>query len=116
MIEAVAGPLEGAPRQVRRHWSNDFKAQAVAETVQPGASVSAVARRLGVDPSQLFTWRRIARQKAMSLPSKAEKGQQPAQALPSSTVDIIIGDAVIRTGAEIDEAHLARVIRAVRSA
>ncbi|WP_245505992.1 hypothetical protein [Rhizobium sullae] len=52
----------------------------------------------------------------MSLPSKAEKGQQPAQALPSSTVDIIIGDAVIRTGAEIDEAHLARVIRAVRSA
>nr|WP_245505842.1 transposase [Rhizobium sullae] len=46
--------------------------------MQPGANVSAVARRLGVDPSQSFTWRRIARQKAMSLRSKAEKGQQPA--------------------------------------
>lgn len=56
IIEAVAGLLEGAPRQMWRHRSSDFKAQAVAETVQPGASVSAVARGLGVDPSQLFTW------------------------------------------------------------
>lgn len=57
MIEAVAGRLEGAPREVRR-WSDEFKAQAVAESMEPGASVSAVARRIGIDPSQLFTWRR----------------------------------------------------------
>ncbi|WP_084797090.1 transposase [Rhizobium mongolense] len=56
IIEAAAGLLEGPPRQMWRHRSSDFKAQAVAETVQPGASVSVVARGLGVDPSQLFTW------------------------------------------------------------
>jgi len=33
-----------------------------------------------------------------------------------SCIEIVIGDAVIRAGAEIDEAHLVRVIRAVRAA
>jgi len=117
MIEAVAGPLEGAPRQVRRQWSDEFKAQAIAETIQPGASVSAIARRIGVDPSQLFTWRRNARLRAAALPANKTAGLLPT---PSSNnysgVDIIIGDAVIRTAAETDEAHLVRVIRAVRSA
>ncbi|THK33353.1 IS66 family insertion sequence element accessory protein TnpB, partial [Ensifer sp. MPMI2T] len=28
----------------------------------------------------------------------------------------VIGDAVVRAGADVDEAHLQRVIRAVRSA
>ncbi|NTF53052.1 transposase [Agrobacterium rhizogenes] len=82
MIEAVAGPVEGAPRQVRRQWSDEFKAQAVAETMQPGASVSAVARRIGVDPSQLFTWRRNARLRAAALPANETAGLLPT---PSSS-------------------------------
>ncbi|MBY5592840.1 transposase [Rhizobium leguminosarum] len=40
MIEAVPERLEGAPRQFRRRWSDDFKARAVAEAMEPGASVS----------------------------------------------------------------------------
>ncbi|WOS66911.1 CocE/NonD family hydrolase (plasmid) [Sinorhizobium fredii GR64] len=58
MIEAVADRLEGAPRQLHRRWSDEFKARAVAETLEPGASVSAIAHRLGIHPSQLFGWRR----------------------------------------------------------
>jgi transposase len=33
-----------------------------------------------------------------------------------AAVEIAIGDAVIRAGTEVDEAYLARVIRAVRAA
>ncbi|MBX5044988.1 transposase [Rhizobium lentis] len=50
MIEAVAERLEGAPRQLRRRWSDEFKAQAVAEALEPGASVSAIAHRIGFIP------------------------------------------------------------------
>ncbi|WP_080662424.1 transposase [Sinorhizobium meliloti] len=39
MIEAVADRLDGAPRQLRRRWSDEFKARAVAEALEPGASV-----------------------------------------------------------------------------
>jgi len=106
MIEAVADRLEGAPRQFRR-WSDEFKAQAVAASMESGASVSAVARRIGIDPSQLFTWRRNARLKAEAVDTARSD---------CSTVDIIIGDAVIRVDIGIDESHVVKLIRAVRSA
>ncbi|MDK1390150.1 transposase, partial [Sinorhizobium sp. 8-89] len=72
MIEAVAERLEGAPRQLRRRWSDEFKAQAVAEALEPGASVSAIAHWIGIHPSQLFAWRRDARNDASPQHSAGE--------------------------------------------
>ena len=46
----------------RRRWSYDEKVRLVEETLQAGETVCAVARRHGVAPSLLFTWRRQARQ------------------------------------------------------
>ena len=53
------------PEPVRRRSkprasSDDEKARIVAATLQPGANVSAVARSEGLDPSQLYGWRRKA--------------------------------------------------------
>lgn len=45
----------------RRRWSSDARARIVEETLVPGAVVSVVARRHGLTPQQLFTWRREAR-------------------------------------------------------
>jgi transposase len=45
----------------RQRWSADDRAQILEETLAPGAVVSAVARRHGLTPQQLFTWRRAAR-------------------------------------------------------
>ena len=44
--------------QRRRRWPIAEKIRLVEETMQPGMSVSYVARRAGVAPSLLFTWRR----------------------------------------------------------
>ena len=41
----------------RRRWSLKVKRQLVAETLEPGASVSIVARRHDVNANQLFKWR-----------------------------------------------------------
>jgi transposase len=46
----------------RRTWSDEEKAAIVAKSDGPGTSISAVARRHGLSASQLFTWRRLARQ------------------------------------------------------
>src|SRR2546430_5065366 len=47
------------PRLVkRRNWPEAFKRQVVAETLEPGSSVSLVARRHDVNANQLFKWRR----------------------------------------------------------
>ena len=44
--------------QRRRRWSAAEKLRLVEEAMQPGSSVSLVARQAGVAPSQLFGWRR----------------------------------------------------------
>src|SRR5947209_6516566 len=41
----------------RRRWTDEEKAWIVAESLDPATSVSAVARRYGLHPSQLFVWR-----------------------------------------------------------
>src|SRR3954469_4994997 len=43
----------------RRRFSTDLKLAVVAETMQPGMSISYVARRHGLSPSLVFCWRRL---------------------------------------------------------
>lgn len=55
--------LTAAPVRARRKprdWSDDDKARLIAEALLPGANVSAIARVAGLDPSQLYGWRRKA--------------------------------------------------------
>jgi transposase len=46
----------------RRRYSAEQKLALVEETMQPGMTVSAVARLRGVSPSLLFNWRRLMTQ------------------------------------------------------
>ena len=43
----------------RRRYSTEQKLAVVAETMQPGMSISYVARRHGLSPSLVFRWRRL---------------------------------------------------------
>ncbi len=52
--------------QRRRRWSTQEKLEIVEESEISGLSVSAVARKHGVSPSLLFTWRRLARDGKLS--------------------------------------------------
>jgi transposase len=60
----VSEVLSGPER--RRCWSAEEKLRIVAETEQPGRSVSLVARRYGIAPNQLFRWRRLIRDGGLS--------------------------------------------------
>jgi transposase len=54
----------------RRSWPEAFKRQVVAETLEPGSSVSIVARRHDLNTNRLFKWRREVLPKAP--PAEAE--------------------------------------------
>jgi len=49
----------------RRGWSEERKAAIVAETFEEGAVICEVARRHNIASSQLFAWRRAARERAL---------------------------------------------------
>lgn len=50
----------------RRSWSEADKAEILAESYAGGESVSAVARRHGLSPGQLFSWRRELKKAAVA--------------------------------------------------
>jgi transposase len=60
----------------RRRWSEEAKRAMVAETLEPGETVTNVARRHGVNASMLFAWRKQV------LPSSAASREAPAAAAP----------------------------------
>jgi transposase len=71
--EILAGP------QRRRRRTTAEKLAIIAETREPGMTVSLVARRHGLAPNQLFTWRRLAEQGALTA-TQAEEEVVPASA------------------------------------
>ena len=44
-------------KRKRRSYSTAFKRRVVAETLEPGASVAAIARRHGLNANMVFLWR-----------------------------------------------------------
>jgi len=52
--------------QRRRRWSAEEKRAMVEEAEQPSSSISQVARKYGVNPNQVFNWRRLMREGALS--------------------------------------------------
>jgi len=62
----MASDLNGSPPRIevvtavqrRRRFSTAQKIRLVEESMQPGMSVSLVARQAGISPSMLFNWRR----------------------------------------------------------
>jgi transposase len=84
--------------QRRRRWSRSEKHQLVAASLEPGASVSVLARQAGIHASQLYGWRRQLRAgPAMSF--------APVQITPDATPAGLVGSGVI----EIEFASGARM-------
>ena len=69
--------------QRRRRWSAEEKARIVQETYVPGMSVSLVARQHGIAPNQVFTWRRLYAEGALSAVGAGEE-VVPANTAPCS--------------------------------
>ena len=106
----------------RRRWSDDEKARIVAESLDPATTASAVARRHGLHVSQLFTWRQQLQRRASSVETSgtpgfvpvllAEDSAPPAEAV--GRMEIVLGPAVVRVGADVNGPALRRVLEAVR--
>jgi transposase len=108
----------------------------IEETLVPGAVVSEVARRHGLAPQQLFTWRRQSRQPAGAhaateapafvpavvepvLPEGAARRRQRQRTRPmdraSGIIELEIEGVNVRVGRGADAKTVAVVIRALKA-
>jgi transposase len=114
----------------RRSWSAEAKARIVAESRAAGASVCAVARRHGLTPQQLFTWRREARQRGTnniggapafvpvvlepaSPPERPRRTRSTTAATPA--VEIEVAGLLVRVPPGMDAATIAAVLQAAKA-
>jgi transposase len=76
--------------QRRRRWRASEKQQLVAASLEPGASVSALAREAGIHASQLYGWRRQLRaQSPMSFaPVRIAPEAAPSGVAGPGTIEI----------------------------
>jgi transposase len=120
VITAAAERISVSPGRSYRTWSREEKERIVGETFAPGANVSAIARSHGLDPSQLFAWRRKALASGLVAPVSGARAQAVKfarfEAVAGEMVEIVVGDVVVRIGGEVEVERLAAVIRAVRQA
>ena len=116
----------------RRVWTSEQKAEILAESYESGDKVSAVARRHGLTPQQLFGWRRNAQRRvvrrrgastaagSVSFAQVMVEAPAPSAAascaIPCATIEIALGAAVVRVSPGIDVATLTKVLRAVKAA
>ncbi len=104
----------------RRRWTDEEKAWIVAESLDPTTTISAVARRYGLHASQLFAWRQqlaapAVREAPAFVPVVVAEDGAAAPAAMTGRMEIALGPAVVRVGADVDAAALRRVLEVVRS-
>ena len=120
----------------RRRWSVEEKQRLVEETMQPGVTVSAVARQNDLAPSVLFLWRRLAREGRLgggALPAflpvqiapagptvghelSAPPALSPRGRSRTGMIEIDLGkERRIRVDGDVDPDVLLRVLRVVDS-
>jgi transposase len=83
----------------RKQWPDNLKGQIVAESLEPGAIVTDVARRHGCRPQQVHDWRRRARSGQLVLPASVDtvsfvplvsESSPPAAAEPSGSPEAAV--------------------------
>ena len=120
----------------RRRFSEDDKARIIEETLVPSAVISEVARRHGLTPQQLFTWRRQARRHPLAatpdsaaafVPAivdtsaseqpdgrrKPSRRRRPTHV--SGTIEVEIDGVTVRVGRGADSKTVAAVLRALKA-
>jgi transposase len=106
----------------RRRWAADEKTRILEEAMAPGAVVSEVARRNGMSPQHLFTWRRQAKREADDHPLAftpvvvaPDTSQSTPPASREAVIEVAVAGAVIRVPSGADGATLALVLQALKS-
>lgn len=116
----------GSRGRRNRKWPDELKAQIVAETLVPGATVSAVADRHGLPSNHVSSWRTLARKGKLVLPAPEDPVEFAALMIAPATTageepppggemrpEIVVGPVLIRLEAEASPGRIASVVRAL---
>jgi transposase len=119
-LEVIEGPSG------RRSWSDAVKAQIVRESLEPGVTVSEVARRHRISPQHLTLWRRAVREGRLLVPIGCDKnGGDPfvplavevdrgeARSVVNDRIVIEVNGVVLTLPAATEASRIAEIVLAL---
>ncbi len=115
-LEVIAGPTG------RRNWPDAVKARIVAESFARDARVSDVARRHGLQPQQLTTWRRLAREGKLALPDDDERLDFASLVVETPSgddaapIELEVEGVIVRLPGDSATVRIAEIAAALRAA
>jgi len=119
-LEVIEGPTG------RRRWPDDVKARIVGESFQEGVRVCDIARRHGLNPQHLSTWRKLAREGKLALNLDDEPAfaalvvDESASSAPANfssvPVEIEVPGVIVRLAANSPAERIAEIATALRLA
>ena len=98
----------------RRRWTAQAKAEIVAETFAPGATVAEVARRHDLRASQIQLWRKQARTACAPAFAPVVVSEDATSAPAGAVLDIVAGTIRIAVHAGAPPALVEAVVRALQ--
>ena len=120
-------------QDIRRRHSDALKRALVERSLEPGASVAAIAQEAGVNANLLFNWRRLHLQAQVpavstaaapvllpvtvvaavgrTAPMAPTPSGPPPRTAPTGTIEIEINGARVRLRGAVDEASIRTVLR-----
>ena len=122
-------------QDIRRRHSDALKRELVERSLEPGASVAAIALEAGVNANLLFNWRRLHLQAQVpdagaraapvllpvtvvaavdrAVPLVSTPPGSPPRVAPAGTIEIDINGAHVRLRGAVDEASIRTVLHAL---
>ncbi len=115
----------------RRRWSSTEKERLVAASLEPGASVSVLAREAGLHPTQLYRWRRqlcvrhdaalafapvqiVSEPAVAGLPASLTSSTSPPADAPMGVIEIELADGTrLRITGAADAATVSAAVGAL---
>src|SRR5665213_2429746 len=122
-LDVIEGPSG------RRRWPEDIKARIVRESLEPGVTVSEVARRHRMSPQHLTLWRRAAREGRLSVSVECAEKVSGAPFVPvaidadrgepasiiNDRIVIEVNGVVLKLSAETRASRIAEIVSALEA-
>lgn len=116
--------IEVIPRgERRRRWSGEEKQAIVAESLEPHVSITAVARKHGIDWGLLYSWRHQFVVRRLGQTAGVARVELPSEPCglagplvpPRGLIEIVpLSGPTVRVDAQVDEPALRRVLAVLR--